>query len=82
MNGLMATYLARITVHDELDLESILGMADALGAVGTPGVTETATVFDVPGEAPDAGVATVAAAQHAAEVLDGFEYEVLVLEIY
>lgn len=82
MNGLMATYLARITVHDELDLESILGMADALGAVGTPGVTETATVFEVPGEAPDAGVATVAAAQHAAEVLDGFEHEVLVLEIY
>lgn len=78
----MATYLARITVYDELDLESILGMADALGATGTPEVSATTTVFDVPGEAPDAGVATVAAAQHAADVLDGFEYEVLVLEIY
>lgn len=78
----MATYLARITVTDELDLESILGMADALGAVGNPEVTTTATVFEVPGEAPDGGVATVAAAQHAAEVLDGFAYEVHVTEVY
>ena len=57
-------------------------MADALGAVGEPRVEVGAVVFDVPGEAPDGGVAYAAAAQHAADVLDGFEYEVLVLEIY
>lgn len=77
----MAFYLARITVRDELDLETILGMADALGAVGTPEVSATATVFDVPGEAPDGTVAEIAAAQHAADLLDGFVYEVEVTEV-
>lgn len=81
----MATYLARITVrdlHGELEEDQVEGMADALGAVGEPRVEVGAVVFDVPGEAPDGGVAYSAAAQHAAEVLDGYAYEVHVTETY
>lgn len=81
----MATYLARITVRDDLggiDDDQVAGMADALGAVGEPWVEARAVVFEVPGEAPDGGVAYSAAAQHAAEVLDGYAYEVHVTETY
>ena len=81
----MATYLARITVRDDLggiDDDQVAGMADALGAVGEPWVEARVVVFEVPGEAPDGGVAYSAAAQHAAEVLDGYAYEVHVTETY
>ena len=76
----MASYLALITVRDEMDDEEIAGMCDALGAVDPPEHSGSAVIFLVPGEAPDAGVAFSAASQHAAEILDGYVYDVEVGE--
>lgn len=77
----MAAYLARITVRDDLDDDQVTGMADALGATGDPEVRSDAVVFAVPGEAPDSATAEIAASQHAAELLDGYMYEVEVTEV-
>lgn len=77
----MATYLAHITVRDDLDDDQVTGMADALGAVGEPQLRSDAVVFAVPGEAPDGATAEIAASQHAAELLDGYIYEVEVTEV-
>ena len=77
----MAAYLARITVRDDLDDDQVIGMADALGATGDPQVLAGAVVFAVPGEAPDAAIAEIAASQHAAELRDGYVYEVEVSEV-
>ncbi|WP_098455153.1 hypothetical protein [Sanguibacter antarcticus] len=76
----MASYLALITVRDEMDNDEIDGMRDALGAVNPPEQSGAAMVFLVPGEAPDAEVALSAATQHAGEILDGYDYEVEVSE--
>ena len=71
----MTAYLALVTVHGDLPPDEVGGMGDALGAtehrVGADGV-----VLVVPGEAPDLATATVAAHRHAAEVLDGYAFEV------
>ena len=72
----MPAYLAHITVRDDLDDDQLTGMADALGAVGGPQVRADSVVFVVPGEAPDSVTAEIAASQHAAELLDGYVYEV------
>lgn len=72
----MPAYLARITVFQVLDDVERLGMGDALGAHGDPEVSDNAVVFSVLGEAPDPAAASAAAFQHAAEVLDGYTYEV------
>lgn len=77
----MPAYLAHITVRDDLDDDQVAGMADALGAVGSPQVRADAIVFVVPGEAPDAAIAEIAASQHAADLLDGYVYEVEVTEV-
>ena len=77
----MAAYLAHITVRDDLDDDQVTGMADALGAVGTPQVRSDAIVFTVPGEAPDGATAEIAASQHAAELLDGYMWDVEVTEV-
>lgn len=77
----MAAYLARITVRDDLDDDQVIGMADALGAAGDPEVRSDMVVFVVPGEAPDSATAEIAASQHAAELLDGYMYEVEVTEV-
>ena len=77
----MATYLAHITVRDDLDDDQVTGMADALGAVGEAQVRADCVVFAVPGEAPDGATAEIAASQHAAELLDGYIYEVEVTEV-
>lgn len=78
----MASYLALITVRDELDDDEIAGMCDALGAVDPPEQSGASIVFLVPGEAPDGGVALAAANQHAAEILDGYVYDVEVGETF
>ncbi|SDC26591.1 hypothetical protein SAMN05216410_1514 [Sanguibacter gelidistatuariae] len=77
----MAAYLAHITVRDDLDDDQVTGMADALGAFGDPEVHVDRIVFVVPGEAPDSTTAEIAASQHAAELLDGYMYEVEVTEV-
>ena len=74
----MATYLALITVHGDLEPDEVAGMSDALGAQdheAGPG----RVVLRVPGEAPDLATASLAAHQHAAEVLDGYTVDVEVL---
>ncbi|MBI9114016.1 hypothetical protein [Sanguibacter suaedae] len=78
----MATYIARITVRDDLDDDTVAGMADALQAQGDPEVLPDRVVFTVPGEAPDGTTASVAASQHAGEVLDGFVWDVDVVETW
>jgi hypothetical protein len=84
-DGSMSTYLARVTVRHALDCledDEMVGMADALGAVGTPRIEASCVVFDVPGEAPDSTLAFAAASQHAAEVLDGYVYDIEVAESF
>ena len=75
----MPTYLARVTVHAELDQDQVDGMADALGAARTEPDGD-AVVLWVPGEAPDLATAELAARRHAAEVLDGYRVDVDVAE--
>ncbi|QTE29760.1 hypothetical protein [Pengzhenrongella sicca] len=77
----MAAYLAQITVSDVLDDEARAGMADALHAQDSYAIAERGVTFVVLGEAPDLAVASAAAHQHAAEILDGFTYEVDVTEV-
>ena len=77
----MPAYLARITVSPVLDDDFTLGMGDALAAQADPEVSDGGVVFSVLGEAPDLTTATAAAHQHAAEVLDGFTFEVDVREL-
>ncbi|GAA2722195.1 hypothetical protein [Cellulomonas aerilata] len=71
----MPTYLARVTVHAELDPEQVDGLADALGAARTEPADDRVVLW-VPGEAPDAGTAEVAARRHVAEVLQGWTVDV------
>ena len=80
-NRAMTAYLARITVSDELDDDGRAGMADALHAQETHDAGSGAVTFVVLGEAPDLAVASHAAHQHAAEILDGFTYEVEVADM-
>ena len=75
----MATYLAIVTVHGELEADEVEGMRDALGA-SDHRVADGRVVLWVPGEAPDLATATVAAHSHAAEVLDGYVVDVDVRE--
>ena len=75
----MPTYLARLTVHGDLDPDQLEGMADALGAARTE-PAEGRVVLWVPGEAPDGATAELAARRHAAEVLEGFLVDVDVVE--
>jgi hypothetical protein len=75
----MPAYLARVTVHADLDPDQLDGMVDALGATGSePGAD--GVVLLVPGEAPDLPAAELAARRHAAEVLDGYRVDVDVTE--
>lgn len=76
----MAAFLARITVRDVLDDERP-GMGDALGAREEPELADGSVTYVVLGEAPDLGAASAAANQHAAEVLDGYTYEVDVSDL-
>ncbi|WP_298459126.1 hypothetical protein [uncultured Cellulomonas sp.] len=71
----MTSYLATVTVVGDLSGEEVEGMSDALGASGHT-VAPGRVVLHVPGEAPDLGTATAAAWRHAAEVLDGYTWEV------
>ena len=71
----MATYLAVMTVHGDLDPDEVEGMSDALGASAHE-VGPGRVVLSVPGEAPDLATATAAARGHAAEVLDGYVVDV------
>jgi hypothetical protein len=75
----MPTYLARVTVHAELEQDQVDGMADALGAARTEADGD-AVVLWVPGEAPDLATAELAARRHASEVLDGYRVDVDVAE--
>jgi len=77
----MPAYLARITVRHVLDDDERLGMGDVLGARGYHEVADGRVVFSVLGEAPDLAAASAAAFQHAAEVLDGYTYEVDVSDV-
>ena len=77
----MAAYLAQITVRDVLEDDERVGMGDALGAHEDHEVTDGSTMFVVLGEAPDLPTASIAARRHAAEVLDGFTYEVDVVDL-
>jgi hypothetical protein len=78
----MPTYLARITVTPVPDDDDErLGMGDALGAQDDPELSDGGAVFTVLGEAPDLATATSAGFQHAAEVLDGYTFEVDVREL-
>ena len=77
----MAAYLARITVRDVLDNDERRGMGDALRAVEALEPAAGTVTFLVRGEAPDLAAASAAAHQHAAEVLDGYTYEVAVSEM-
>jgi len=74
------TYLALVTVHDDVDPDAVEGMADALGASRTEFGAAGALRLWVPGEAPDLATAAHAARLHAAEVLDGYDHEVDVEE--
>ena len=75
----MPTYLARVTVHGDLDPDQLEGMADALGASRTQPDADRVVLW-VPGEAPDLPAAEAAARRHAAEVLEGWVVEVDVVE--
>lgn len=77
----MPAYLARITVSPVPDDAERLGMADALGADADHELSDGGVIFRVPGEAPDLATATAAGLQHAAEVLDGYTFEVDVREL-
>lgn len=72
----MPVYLAMITVFDLLDDDERAGMGDALGARSDHELAGERVIFSVLGEAPDLPTASAAAAQHTAEVLDGYTYEV------
>jgi hypothetical protein len=72
-------YLARVTVHADLDSDQIDGIVDALGATGA-GPAADGVVLWVPGEAPDLATAELTARRHAVEVLDGFRVDVDVAE--
>lgn len=76
----MPSYLARVTVRDAPDDDTVQGMRDALGAVDVRTSAGGVLVFEVPGEAPDRGTALAVATRHAAEVLDGFTWEVEAVE--
>jgi hypothetical protein len=75
----MPTYLARVTVHADLDPDQLDGMADALGAARTE-PHDDGVVLWVPGEAPDLATAEEAARRHATEVLQGYQVDVDVAE--
>lgn len=77
----MTAYLAQITVRDTFDDDERAGMADALGAHERRVEGDGAAIFGVRGEAPDLAAAVSAAHQHAAEVLDGYAFEVDVTEL-
>lgn len=77
----MPAYLARITVTQLFDTDEQLGMGDALGALEDHEVSAGTVVFSVPGEAPDLTTASAAASRHAAELLDGYTYEVDVSDL-
>lgn len=77
----MPTYLARITVSPVPDDDVRHGMGDALGADADHDVSDGGLTFTVFGEAPDLATATAAGRQHAAEVLDGYAFEVDVREL-
>jgi len=79
--SVMAAYLARITVRDVLDDEESAGMGDALSALEAHEQDAGTVTFVVLGEAPDLSVASAAAHQHAAEVLDGYVFEIDVSEM-
>jgi hypothetical protein len=76
----VSSYLARVTVRDVPDDDTVLGMSDALGAVDARTTADGAVVFEVPGEAPDRETAIAVATRHAAEVLDGFTWDVEAVE--
>jgi hypothetical protein len=78
-DGGVATYLAVMTVHGDLEPDEAEGMRDALGATGHI-MGSGRVVLSVPGEAPDLATATAAARRHAAEVLDGYVVDVEVGE--
>jgi hypothetical protein len=71
----MPTYLARVTVHADLDQDQVDGMTDAMGASRTE-PADDGVVLWVPGEAPDLATAEAAAHRHAAEVLQGYRVDV------
>ncbi|RYV51533.1 hypothetical protein [Pengzhenrongella frigida] len=77
----MPAYLARITVSPVPDDGERFGMADALGADADHEMSDGGVIFHVLGEAPDLSAATAAGRQHAAEVLDGYTFEVEVHEL-
>ena len=77
----MTAYLARITVRDPLDAAERVGMGEALGADADTELANGAVEFSVPGEAPDLPTASIAARRHAGEILDGYAYEVDVIEL-
>lgn len=80
----MTAYLARIAVHDVHEDERA-GMGDALRARSSERDSSEpvtgAVTFEVFGEAPDLATAAVAARQHAAEILDGYSFEVDVVDL-
>jgi hypothetical protein len=75
----MPAYLARVTVHADLDRDQVDGMADAVGAARVEQAADGVVLW-VPGEAPDLTAAEHAARRHAAEVLDGQRVDVDVVE--
>ncbi len=75
----MPAYLARVTVHSDLDSAQIDGVVDALGATAAEPAVDGVVLW-VPGEAPDLATAELTARRHAAEVLDGFRVDVDVAE--
>lgn len=81
-HGSVPDYLALITVHDVPDEDVRAGMSDALGAIRDDRAhdplptTGGRVTFEVPGEAPDLATAIDTARRHAAELLDGFVWEV------
>jgi len=77
----MPAYLARITVTPLFDAAERLGMGDALGAVEVREMSAGTVEFAVPGEAPDLTTASAEASRHAAELLDGYTYEIDVSEL-
>lgn len=72
----MPAYLARITVSPVLDDDERLGMGDALGASENDELSVGHVRFEVLGEAPDLATASSAAYEHAAGVLDDYDFEV------
>ena len=77
----MSAYLARITVSPVLDDDERLGLGDALGASEDHELPGGRVRFEVLGEAPDLTTATSAAHEHAAGVLDGYDFEVDVSQL-